>query len=103
MIKYLVCLLALLSASPSSARPDIVGGLLPPRQFDHPFKGRLVIVPAQMESFILGWTYGQTAESGICTVYINWNLKGKDRDLIIRHEVGHCNGWPGNHYPHGRR
>ena len=73
---------------------------LPPRQYDHPYRGRLIIVDvpfAEMQrrcgggpGHCYGYTYGDMG--GTCTIYV----VSRDR-YLIRHEVGHCNGWPGHH------
>ena len=36
-----------------------------------------------------------------CVVYLRDNAEirrqGWTRQIVLRHEIGHCNGWPGDH------
>lgn len=77
---------------------------LPPKQYDRPYHGRLIIVDlswAEMQRRCGGPTwncYGYTHgdQGGTCTIYVT-----SRNYRLIRHEVGHCNGWDANH--HGER
>lgn len=77
----------------------------PPSRYDYPYPGKLRTFMGP-ESFIRRncglWAWACTMEpaGGVCTIYIQElgpkvNLAGQK--ALIRHEVGHCNGWPGNH------
>jgi hypothetical protein len=74
---------------------------LPPEEFDHPYTGQLDIVkdddPAVIRRLCNGLTPVACAYhwSGRCIIYILTPLA--DNETILRHEIGHCNGWPANH------
>lgn len=89
--------LVLLTASADALPP----APLPPAQYDRPFAGKLIVVKvsfARMQRICgagrwwvcEGFTFGNI--NGVCKVYVTV------RDArLIRHEVGHCNGWPAHH------
>lgn len=72
---------------------------LPPPQFDHPFQGRLEI-HAHYGGELTAWNgpcfpfLGAYAcakvVDGVCTI---WAVKNKLDARLLRHEIGHCNGW----------
>jgi hypothetical protein len=84
-------------------------GTLPPKEFDYEYKGELTIKRGSQDdlrkacpnvfrpgNYAIGCTY-RWFDGSACTVYIvndnvlqsiNW-----DYDLVLRHELGHCNGW----------
>src|SRR5262245_14526256 len=119
-MKVLVVVLALLltaaaitpAAAQLSNRPGIL--VVPPLVYDYPYPGTLIIYrgdKATMERVCpqvkklpvpLGCNYRRSAENQ-CAIYIaNDELLattgyGWTYDIILRHEVGHCNGWPGDH------
>jgi hypothetical protein len=86
--------------------------VLPPPEYDHPYSGRLTILDGgdqeQMRSqcrilksagIITGCMSYRDAES--CTI-----LHAREQDIVkaawtlnivIRHEIAHCNGWPPGH------
>jgi hypothetical protein len=33
----------------------------------------------------------------ICFIFIEPGLAGRDYELVYRHEIAHCNGWPADH------
>jgi hypothetical protein len=83
----------------------------PPARYDHAFKGKRIIVPVTASGIWCGLAYGCTyvggEKPGQCT---SWILAYKHRLFrwsqpvnksgwyaLIRHETGHCNGWPANH------
>lgn len=84
--------------------------ILPPKQYDHPYtEGTLTIeevdsVPELLavcklkQARALGCAFPR---AGSCRIVLvresviksyNWT-----RALMLRHEIGHCNGWPGDH------
>lgn len=73
---------------------------LPPKQYDHAYRGRLIIVDVSFAEMqrrcggagvtCYGYTYGDMG--GTCTIYV---VSRNPR--LIRHEAGHCAGWPGHH------
>lgn len=82
---------------------------LPPKEYDHPFKGKLNVVKLQPMDVHVRCTgtrqmlYGSYVEAcaepfgDYCTIVLP--IVGKPEYLIRlrRHEVGHCNGWPRDH------
>jgi hypothetical protein len=90
--------------------------LVPPPQYDHPYSGpgklRIIYASSQDEVrqlcplavFPKAGAYG-CAHSNIpegCLVVIapaaDIKAVGLTTSLVIRHETGHCNGWPGDHH-----
>lgn len=86
--------------------------ILPPIEYDHPFAGTVKIetVPARNDlktfcsiAFIAGLTLGCSRRHGdvLChIVLVDEKIikeQGWTRELMLRHEIGHCNGWPGDH------
>jgi hypothetical protein len=84
--------------------------LAPPAEFDHPYDGNVIIsaentpetiltacgFPANDRRIILGCAIeiGKRNECNIYLVQRKWiEQSGDDYDEIIRHEIGHCNGW----------
>jgi hypothetical protein len=87
---------------------------LPPLEYDHPYPGklRLVEVGDQEElmshcprakkpapsSVMLGCT---NIGSEYCTIYHapkqDIERYGGTLNMTLRHEIAHCNGWPGDH------
>src|SRR5215469_13805947 len=83
---------------------------LPPIEYDHPVKQAVFIsdVPITKELqeicdfsidaklFIVGCA---AVEATVCRIYLgprpSWT--GLTRHIVIRHELGHCNGWPKDH------
>jgi hypothetical protein len=90
--------------------------ILPPPEYDYPFRGQLIAVrkPAELMKEICPRTILPTTlacavrfnEGKACVVIIGDDAlieKGPwPYDIILRHEVGHCNGWAGSH-PNARR
>ena len=92
--------------------------MLPPVEYDKPFGGKLeeVVVKSREEmdasckriglslpNVPLGC--GKLLAADHCVIYlareeVNFSV-GLTTDLVRRHEVGHCNGWPKEH-PGGR-
>ena len=86
----------------------------PPARFDHPFSGKLVVrrlpqpeVIAACRDLVRGLasvavTYRQRGcarlRDGRCTIImIDRPFRGTRPEAVLRHEVGHCNGWPADH------
>jgi hypothetical protein len=82
---------------------------LPPVEFDHPTEDPVEIVDVATEAElrnICGYTNSNltivgcaAALPGLCRIYLGprpaWT--GLTRNIVIRHETGHCNHWPGDH------
>lgn len=117
VLTVLVCL----AVTPAHGQAFYSYILLPPAKYDRSFDGRVVIerhsgkelkehciVPdpdgvmacalggeIKPNSYYRGWM------SGVCTVHMlndqELLVRGQRYDLVLRHEIGHCNGWTGNH------
>jgi hypothetical protein len=90
--------------------------LLPPLQYDHPYKGTVEIERAETDLDLRGmcphyFPHGRGVacawvRDNICNIVMFTDdiLQGVHRmnpEHVFRHEIGHCNGWPGDH-PGGR-
>lgn len=88
--------------------------LIPPVQYDHPYDGpgELTVVQASSQDEVRRlcpnavWppagAYGcQMMTSSGCYVVIapetDMKRVGLTKDITLRHEIAHCNGWPGDH------
>ncbi len=78
----------------------------PPARFDHPYTPmRIVVQPLWwilMKCFGTCYAYTPFVRPGaLCTMYIpavdNRHINAEGQAALIRHERGHCNGWPANH------
>ncbi len=82
----------------------------PPARFDHAYSGRITFVYGKSNYPLRCWnayacTYSNYPAPGQCLMYMPWRdevIVGIKFDLpswntLLRHERGHCNGWPGNH------
>jgi hypothetical protein len=119
----LACVAALLALAASEATAQTVSEavknfMLPPVEYDKPFAGKLeeVVVKSREEmdasckriglslpNVPLGC--GRLLAADHCVIYlardeVNRSV-GLTTELVRRHEVGHCNGWPKEH-PGGR-
>lgn len=85
----------------------ILGGAIPPARYDHPYPGvvnvtylppdKLMQVGGQVEhpgAILLGCTTAVGPKS-VYHVYIS--TQAPNPQEVLRHERGHCNGWPGDH------
>lgn len=85
--------------------------ILPPVEYDKPYKGKLTVetVPDQETlarfcgaAYVPGKTLGCASHDATsCRVLLVPDeiikARGWTRALMLRHELGHCNGWPGDH------
>jgi hypothetical protein len=102
-----IAALSVLSASAAHAdttRPS----LLPPTEFDRPFDGTTVVervdnlIDLKRACYMLEGSVGCAHSSeGHCRITMMpdhyYRLHLMDPMDVFRHEMGHCNGWPGNH------
>lgn len=76
-------------------------GYYPPMRYDYPFPGRVYVMwespetlqtvcPTSVVACVIDISYRS------CTIAISSEWKHR-RDDILRHENGHCNGWPASH------
>jgi hypothetical protein len=85
---------------------------LPPAEFDHPYKGPVAIQHARSQDevrescrgmkFNLGIALGcSMVVAGTCLIVkvpdAEIRAHGHDPEVFMRHETGHCNGWPASH------
>jgi hypothetical protein len=88
--------------------------VIPPAEYDRPYTGQLTITrgdaktmkevcPKTAFPITLGCAHRYTkgGEDYSCHVYIAEDdilrPTGWSYNLVLRHELGHCLGWPGNH------
>jgi hypothetical protein len=87
-------MLGMCSPAHASRLPPIDSQWVPPKRFDHPYRGRVVVKRVAMDDapgeITYAYTYGDTG--GICVIYVNERWRGP-LGFILRHEIGHCNGW----------
>lgn len=76
---------------------------MPPAIYDHAFAGRIEIY-AEYGGELSAWNgpCHQWLGSYACTARIDdvcyiFAIRGKLTPNLLRHEIGHCNGWPGDH------
>lgn len=117
MVRILTCLLVLISASAAYAGKDDAEWN-PPARYDHAYKGELTLrhlppdqvypVCAKMLAEANGTDKGTYPGMRGCSVRsengTKCNVVVVDRvwkkatpEAILRHELGHCNGWPFEH------
>lgn len=97
-----------LLAAPAAALDYI----LPPKEYDHPYTGRLEVVEAHSQDHVrelcAGTKFGVKIGALACS--LRWadrcqivvapdaiKAKGFALHAVMRHEIAHCNGWPGDH------
>jgi hypothetical protein len=94
-------------------RPTVVirysAAILPPVEFDKPYDGDLVLIQVDTEQDVaelcrlkgprLGCAYRIGYSRCAVTIASDAAIRarGWTRELVMRHELGHCNGWPGDH------
>ena len=87
--------------------------VIPPAEFDRPYKGKLTIIRepdleklrkqcSPTASPLVGASIGCAHHDDTsCTVYLASDdairARGFTSAIVLRHEIGHCNGWPGGH------
>ena len=89
----------------------------PPPEFDKPFEGVIAIIRAPFSDvqkicavgiYACSWVkqkvpFLQLGERTVCYIAISpddvlaQRRERQDYNEIIRHEIGHCNGWPSDH------
>ncbi len=97
-----------------------VGPYPPPKRYDFAFPGKVYVLELGFVRMIreCGWTVGCAPVGGdlpgtyagikgkTCTVKLAkvgvvmpgfGRVDSRSQKNILRHEIGHCNGWPANH------
>jgi hypothetical protein len=113
MKSAIVLALAIAAATPAAATERM--RLVPPPEYDHPYKGRwlrIIEAPSQEEvrrmcpetkfhPLIGALACTHRIDANICTIVIvsdsELNRVGFSPDVVRRHEIAHCNGWPADH------
>lgn len=107
MLRCLLAAIALL-ATPAYADPAVMRPRpLPPVEYDHPYSGILVTTTAhsieELKTLckppaMLGCSY-RYGNGCMIVLAPEADIKaaGWSVEIIKRHEVGHCNGWPPDH------
>lgn len=111
-MRALLAGLALLITSSAIAEPKKYL-ILPPVEYDHAYKGMLIVETvatreelrtqcgAAFGPWTLGCAWRSTYPADSCRIIMVdekvMKAFGWRRDMILRHEIGHCNGWPGDH------
>jgi hypothetical protein len=79
---------------------------LPPPQYSRPYHGRLVeiVIPLAEMARACGrpaWACAYVISPALCLVYLPAVEPGlistPQQQRLREHELGHCNGWPGDH------
>jgi hypothetical protein len=86
------------------------GILLPPKEYDHKYTGQLTIIRVNADDMqyacprtpisvtTLGCAHVLAAECQIVMLHDNLiEAVGERPTAVLRHEIGHCNGWLGDH------
>jgi hypothetical protein len=98
------------STSAAAEGPRVV----PPKEFDHPFPapGKVIVVPARDQDHVrelCPTAKFKGAALGCSGMTDSWDCRivlaadsviiaaGFPPDLVRRHEIAHCNGWPADH------
>jgi hypothetical protein len=109
MKKFIAAAIAV--ALTTSAQAATFKSWNPPARFDRAYTGRTLYTYGVRNYPLRCWhtayacTYANYPSVGRCTMYMPYRdevIAGIKFDLpswyrLIRHERGHCNGWPGNH------
>jgi hypothetical protein len=91
--------------------PAQAQNVLPPLEFDHPYEGATKVwrsasqdeikakCPPSVFPYHLGC--GGKSASGACHILMaddeTIRKYGWTPEIVLRHEIGHCNGWPVHH------
>lgn len=81
---------------------------LPPLEYDFPYKGKLAIETVTREQLLARCASAHQGSlgcafpgSGNCRILLvddaTMKAVGWTRELMLRHETAHCNGWPQSH------
>src|SRR5262245_61016927 len=75
--------------------------ILPPVEYDHQYEGDLTIkmVPTLADLYRACSVYNNPVLLACSYRYASdvMRERGWNTGLLLRHEIGHCNGWPGDH------
>jgi hypothetical protein len=111
---FILALLATLAATSAAAEGLRV---VPPKEYDYPYNGVVLVVQARDQNHVrelCPTAVFNTGEALGCAqvTRLNWGVSGcrivmapddeikrpgVPPDLVKRHEMAHCNGWPADH------
>lgn len=106
-MRALPLVLLLLSSPAMAGKTDPTWN--PPARFDHAFAGQVTIhrLPQMTIVDVCANLIGKRSfiqhgcsrlEGNLCTVWIvNKTYMDATPEAVLRHEIGHCNGWPASH------
>lgn len=95
-----------IGALPTRVRRVFKGGNpRPPAEYDHPYEGSVSITRMDEDTiFSKCDSIGCSWRGTPCIIYIAnadvLKIYEVDEYEVLRHEMGHCNGWPGTHPQH---
>jgi hypothetical protein len=109
LMRVAVLMACLLMASPAMAgKTDPTWN--PPKRFDHAYPGKLVVhrMPQTQIVNVCEKLLGKRSmiqhgcsvppKNSRCEIWIvDKTYMGATPEAVIRHETGHCNGWPADH------
>lgn len=82
---------------------------LPPLKYDRPYTGNLIVKHLSLRSLDRdcggpAWACQEDTAENTCTIWMPRDnlVSAEVYHRLWRHEIGHCNGWPG-HHPGARR
>ena len=107
---FILVALLLVLATPALA----ASAVLPPEHYDRPFAGELIVQQMKSQDEVRaacpGTTFPAIGAFGcahlqpggrVCRVILAPNVDiiaaGYTTGIVLRHEVGHCNGWSNKH------
>src|SRR5262249_20102553 len=111
-------LLAFMALRPAQATDD--RAILPPPEYDHPYTGELLIIEVEKQQTLIDncptiyRNKPPNTPAIACTIrhekscvvliaskdqfpWFQMIHKSYSYENVLRHEIGHCNGWPGDH------
>jgi hypothetical protein len=100
-----VCVLLLTSSQVSAQQIPLH---VPPEKFDYPFRGKLVVKRVDSNQLMQACSIATLQSLGCafvnndrCLILLvddeTIRAKGWTKELMLRHEQAHCNGWPQDH------
>ena len=110
-IGLLTLALVIAAAVPAAADP-VPLRLNPPKQYDRPYTGVLVVLRADSQQRVRelcpGTVFGWIGALACADVFGGWcrvvlaqdeviTKAGFPPEILLRHEIAHCNGWPADH------
>jgi hypothetical protein len=115
------CVFPVVREAPKPTRPFVKPRpvwILPPPEYDHPYEGQVFVlvvdsqadvrdkcVSTRLQDVALACGGKATLKADpsitICQIVIAnkeiLEAHGYTYEAVMRHEIGHCNGWPGDH------